>query len=271
MKLRDLSIAQMWWMRRSCMQRRWFHGGGRGAEDLSEVVALTKRRGFVFPGSSIYGGFANQYDFGPLGAQLKKNIQDLWWKSFVLQQPNCHGLESSVLMNPKIWQASGHVDNFVDPLVECKQCDARFRADNVLKFRGISMEEAASLEDIALALEEVKDGPCPCGKLKACDWSEPRQFNLLFETRVGPVEARDGDSKVYLRPETAQGAYVNFQHVYSTMRQQLPFGIAQTGKSFRNEISPGSFIFRTREFDQASLGIFVCANWRRRSRLVTVL
>ena len=200
---------------------------------MEKIVSLCKRRGFVFPGSEIYGGLANSWDYGPLGVELKNNIKQLWWKRFVQQRDDVVGLDAALIMNSKVWEASGHVATFNDPMVECKKCHKRFREDQVA--------------DINL-----KDNPCTTGKH---EFAEARQFNLMFKTHIGPVES--DSNLVYLRPETAQGMFVNFKNVLDTTRKQLPFGIAQIGPAFRNEITPGNFIFRTREFEQMEIEYFV--------------
>ncbi len=197
-------------------------------DDLNKIVSLCKRRGFIFQSSEVYGGLNSCWDYGPLGAELKRNIKDLWW-SEMTRRSNIFGLDASILMHPRVWEASGHVENFTDPLVDCKKCKQRFREDKI----------------------ETK-GKCPaCGG----ELTEARLFNLMFKTFMGPVE--DSSAVVYLRPETAQGIYVNFLNVQGSMRQKLPFGIAQIGKAFRNEITPGNFIFRTREFEQMEMQFFV--------------
>jgi len=203
------------------------------APDLMDrIVSLTKRRGFVFQSSEIYGGTGSVWDYGPLGADLKRNVKDAWWRSMVHSRDDVEGLESAILMHPKTWEASGHVDGFTDPLVECSNCHRRFRADHA----------------------SVAKGQCPtCGTKDV--FGEPREFNLMFRTFMGPVQ--EDASLVWLRPETAQGTYVNFLNVQGTARQRVPFGIAQIGKAFRNEITPGNFIFRTREFEQAEMQFFV--------------
>jgi len=200
--------------------------------DLMErVVNLCKRRGFVFPSSEIYGGFRSTWDYGPLGVLLKRNVKDAWWRSMVQLRDDIVGLDAAILMAPRVWEASGHVETFADPLVDCRNCKERFRAD-----------------------ELPASGACPnCGAKN--QFTEARQFNLMFRTWAGPVE--DDASLVYLRPETAQGIFVNFQNVQTTTRKKIPFGIAQIGKSFRNEITPGNFIFRTREFEQMEMEYFV--------------
>jgi glycyl-tRNA synthetase len=200
-------------------------------EDLMDrIVSLAKRRGFVYPGSEIYGGLANCWDYGPLGAQFKKNLKDLWWRDMVVRREDIVGLDAAILMHPRTWEASGHVAAFSDPLVDCRKCKQRFRAD------------------------EVEPGaPCPQGG--SHDLTEVRQFNLMFKTHMGVIE--DATSEVYLRPETAQGIFVNFKNVLTTSRQKLPFGIAQIGKAFRNEVTPRRFTFRTREFEQMEIEYFV--------------
>jgi glycyl-tRNA synthetase len=195
---------------------------------MDTIVSLAKRRGFVFPSSEIYGGFSSTWDYGPLGVELKRNIKNLWWRDMVQLRDDIVGLDSSILMSPLIWQASGHLTEFTDPLVDCKVCKHRFRAD------------------------QIEGDRCPdCGG----ELTEVRQFNLMFKTFVGPVQ--DDAAVAYLRPETAQGIFVNFFNVQQSMRRKLPFGIAQQGKAFRNEITPGNFIFRTREFEQMEMEYFV--------------
>lgn len=218
---------------------------------LEDIVSLCKRRGFIFPGSDVYGGLSGTWDYGPLGVQLKRNIMNLWWKMFVDDADNMYGVDAAILMNQKVWQASGHVDTFTDPLVECSNCKGRFRAD------------------------KIDTSKCPtCGKTGT--FGEPKQFNMMFETHIGAVgdlgfrsqdvkeskvgEARgklDDTSLVYLRPETAQGIFTNFKNVVDTFYPDLPFGIAQQGKAFRNEISPRDFVFRSREFEQMEVEYFV--------------
>jgi len=196
--------------------------------DMEKLVSLCRRRGFIFPSSEIYGGLSSCWDYGPLGVELKRNIKDAWWRAMVQQRDDMAGLDSSILMHPQVWQASGHVEGFSDPLVECKGCHRRWRSD------------------------ELGGDKCPeCGG----ELTEPRLFNLMFKTFVGPVE--DEASVVYLRPETAQGMFVNFENILNTTRKRLPFGIAQIGKSFRNEVTTGNFIFRSREFEQMEIEFFV--------------
>ncbi|HET8656293.1 MAG TPA: glycine--tRNA ligase [Longimicrobiaceae bacterium] len=209
-------------------------------QDLMEkLVSLAKRRGYVFQSSEIYGGTGSVWDYGPLGVELKRNVKEAWWKSMVHERDDIEGLDASILMHPRVWEASGHIAEFTDPLVECRNCHRRYRED-------ILQAEAGTKE-----MAEIR---CPsCGVTG--QWTEPRQFNLMFKTFMGPVE--DESAVVYLRPETAQGIYVNFLNVQTTARQRVPFGIAQIGKAFRNEITPGNFTFRTREFEQMEMQFFV--------------
>ena len=198
--------------------------------DLDTIVSLAKRRGFIFPSSEIYGGFGGFWDYGPLGVELKRNVRDAWWRSMVQERPDVVGLDAAIIMHPNVWVASGHVKNFIEPLVECKQCRRRFRADHL----------------------ETGTKVCPeCGG----ELGDERMFNTMFKTFVGPVE--EDASVAYLRPETAQGIFVNFKQVQTTTRKKLPFGIAQSGKAFRNEITPGRFTFRSREFEQMEVEYFV--------------
>ncbi len=263
------------------------------APDMAKIVSLCQRRGFIFPSSEIYGGLSSCWDYGPLGVELKRNVKEAWWRANVLQRDDVVGLDSSILMSPKVWEASGHVQGFSDPLVECKACNQRFRADHVWvlaindighNLQGyISTLEPAKMirkaADYAKKLpkhlqvpeaemakrfgkknllsnmtSEIATVPCPVcdvvGKL-----TEPRQFNLMFKTHMGPVEEQY--NAVYMRPETAQGIFVNFQNVLNSTRKKLPFGIAQIGKAFRNEITTGNFIFRSREFEQMEIEFFV--------------
>ncbi len=218
-----------------------------------EIVNYAKQYGFIFQGSEIYGGLANTWDYGPLGRELKENLRRAWWKKFVQENPYNYGLDSAILMNPEVWVASGHVTNFNDPLVDCKACKSRFRADRLVEehTKGAITGDGWSNEELEnyLIANEIK---CPkCGKQ---DFTSIRKFNLLFETHQGVTE--EAKAKVYLRGETAQGIFVNFLNVQRSMRTKLPFGICQTGKSFRNEITPGNFIFRTREFEQMELEFF---------------
>jgi glycyl-tRNA synthetase len=204
---------------------------------MDKLVSLSKRRGFIFQSSEIYGGTGSVWDYGPLGVELKKNLKDQWWKAMVRMRDDVEGLDAAILMHPKTWEASGHVAGFSDPLVDCKTCKGRFRADK--------------LED-ARCPQKPSKRP---GEAEQCQLTEPRMFNLMFRTFMGPVE--ESASTVYLRPETAQGIFVNFLNVQQSTRQKVPFGIAQIGKAFRNEITPGNFIFRTREFEQMEMQFFV--------------
>ncbi|MBN8190995.1 glycine--tRNA ligase [Bacillus sp. NTK074B] len=223
---------------------------------MEQVVNLAKHRGFVFPGSEIYGGLANTWDYGPLGVELKNNIKKAWWKKFVQESPYNVGLDASILMNPQTWVASGHVGNFNDPMIDCKQCKTRHRADkiieNALEEKGIEMiVDGLSFEKMEEIIKE-HDIACPdCG---SHDFTDIRQFDLMFKTHQGVTES--STNEIYLRPETAQGIFVNFKNVQRSMRKKMPFGIAQVGKSFRNEITPGNFTFRTREFEQMELEFF---------------
>ena len=196
--------------------------------DMDKILSLSKRRGFVFQSSEVYGGLGSTWDYGPLGVELKRNVKEAWWRSVVSERDDVVGLDAAILMHPRVWEASGHIENFSDPLVECRQCNRRFRED------------------------QLDTDRCPeCGG----DLTEPRRFNLMFRTFMGPVE--DSSNEVFLRPETAQGIFVNFQNVQTATRKKLPFGIGQIGKAFRNEITPGNFTFRTREFEQMEVEYFV--------------
>jgi glycyl-tRNA synthetase len=206
---------------------------------MDKLVSLAKRRGYVFQSSEIYGGTGSVWDYGPLGVELKRNVKEAWWRTLVDERDDIEGLDAAILMHPRVWEASGHVAEFSDPLVECRNCHRRYRVDILLAESGAA---------------DLPSAQCPsCGK--TAEWTEPRQFNLMFKTFMGPVE--DDAAVVYLRPETAQGIYVNFLNVQSTARQRVPFGIAQIGKAFRNEITPGNFTFRTREFEQMEMQYFV--------------
>jgi len=198
--------------------------------DMEKMVSLCKRRGFIFQSSEVYGGLSSCWDYGPLGVELKRNIKEAWWRDMVRERDDMVGLDSSILMHPKTWVASGHVAGFADPMVDCKQCRQRWRAD------------------------DTTDGKCPCPDCGG-ELTEPRMFNLMFKTFFGPVE--EEAAAVYLRPETAQGIFLNFANVMDTARKKLPFGIAQIGKAFRNEITPGNFTFRTREFEMMEIEFFV--------------
>ncbi len=224
---------------------------------MEKIVALAKNRGFVYPGSEIYGGLANTWDYGPLGVEFKNNVKRAWWKKFVQESRYNVGLDAAILMNPRTWEASGHVGGFADPLIDCRECKARFRADKLIEdYMKESGQEQVPVDGWSneklegyIAEHAIK---CPeCGK---SNFTGIRQFNLMFKTFQGVTE--DSKSEIYLRPETAQGIFVNFKNVQRTSRKKIPFGIAQIGKSFRNEITPGNFTFRTREFEQMELEFF---------------
>ncbi len=217
---------------------------------MDQVVALCKNRGFVYPGSDIYGGLANTWDYGPLGVELKNNVKRAWWKKFVQECPYNVGLDSAILMNPQVWVASGHVGNFSDPLMDCKSCKTRHRADKLIEDTGV-IPAGWSFEKMKAYIDE-QDIRCPqCGER---NFTDIRTFNLMFKTFQGVTE--DAKNELYLRPETAQGIFVNFANIQRTSRKKVPFGVAQIGKSFRNEITPGNFTFRTREFEQMELEFF---------------
>ncbi|MCX7046089.1 MAG: glycine--tRNA ligase [Candidatus Sumerlaeota bacterium] len=256
---------------------------GEQALTMDTIVSLCKRRGVIFPGSEIYNGLGGTFDYGPIGAELKKNVKNAWWRAMIYERNDIEGLDAAILMNRETWVASGHVQNFSDPLMDCRQCKKRFRADNMGRFRILFVKDGAEHDpDIEInaetweeavekavkknkrAFDEYFAGAphtlkpaypknCPsCGTANSL--TDPRQFNLMFRTFIGPVA--DEASEVFLRPETAQGIFVNFQNVMTSMRRKLPFGIAQIGKSFRNEITPRNFIFRTREFEQMEVEFF---------------
>lgn len=215
-------------------------------EKMEKVVSLCKRRGFIFPGSDIYGGLANSWDYGPLGHQLKQNIKKAWWKFFVQERADMVPMDTAIIMNPKVWEASGHLQNFSDQLVECKKCHHRFRTDHLLEAKGLEPKyDKEPVQD----LSQVRCPDCE-GEL-----TEPKSFNLMFKTFLGTNE--DTSTTAYLRPETAAGMFVNFKNITNTTRRRLPFGIAQIGKNFRNEITPGNFIFRTREFEIGEFEYFI--------------
>ncbi|MCL2356830.1 MAG: glycine--tRNA ligase [Defluviitaleaceae bacterium] len=220
-------------------------------KSMEKIVALAKSRGFVFPGSEIYGGFANTWDYGPLGVALKNNVKNAWWKKFIQESPYNVGVDCAILMNPSVWEASGHVGGFSDPLMDCRSCKERFRADKLIEDHKGDGADGWSNEKMKAYIDENKL-PCPkCGKH---DFTDIRQFNMMFKTFAGVTE--DKQTTVYLRPETAQGIFVNFKNVQRTTRKKIPFGIGQVGHSFRNEITPGNFTFRTREFEQMELEFF---------------
>ena len=218
---------------------------------MDKIVALCKGRGFVYAGSEIYGGLANTWDYGPLGVELKNNVKRAWWKKFVQESPYNVGLDSAILMNPETWVASGHISSFNDPLMDCKSCKARYRADNLI-------EEVAGVSADGWPNEKLKEyieeNHLKCPKCGAENFTDIRKFNMMFKTFQGVTE--DSKAEIYLRPETAQGIFVNFKNIQRTSRKKIPFGVAQVGKSFRNEITPGNFTFRTREFEQMELEFF---------------
>ena len=237
--------------------------------DLDKLVSLSKRRGIIFPSSEIYGGLASVWDYGPVGVEIKRNIKDLWWKSFVSEREDILGFDASILMHPNVWQASGHLDSFSDPLVECSETGKRYREDNIFivekEDKGKKQLFSIEANDIEDAKNQIKyklaeitnlkdyeedNPPSPEGGIL----SEPRMFNLMFKTFMGPLE--NENATIYLRPETAQAMFVNFINVFNSSRKKIPFGIAQQGKSFRNEITPGNFTFRTREFEQMEMEWF---------------
>ena len=223
--------------------------------NLEKIVALAKNRGFIFPGSEIYGGLANTWDYGPLGIELKNNIKRAWWKKFIQEQIFNFGIDSSILLNPEVWNASGHLNNFSDPLIDCKNCKSRFRADHLIEnfLKEKDIKENINGWDNKKLFDFVCENNIKCPECGANNFTEIRNFNLMFKTFMGVT---DENKIIYLRPETAQGIFINFNNVLRTTRKKLPFGIGQIGKSFRNEITPGNFIFRTREFEQMELEFF---------------
>lgn len=218
---------------------------------METIVSLCKNRGFVFPGSEIYGGLSNSWDYGPLGVEFKNNVKRAWWKKFVQENPYNVGLDSAILMNPEVWVATGHVGGFSDPLMDCKECKTRHRADKLIEDATGENADGWSNEKM---LEFIKEKDIRCPKCDSANFTDIRQFNLMYKTFQGVTE--DAKSEIYLRPETAQGIFVNFNSVQRSTRRKLPFGIGQIGKSFRNEITPGNFIFRIREFEQMELEFF---------------
>jgi len=246
---------------------------------MEKVIGLCKRRGFIFQDSEIYGGLANTWDFGPLGVELKNSIKKLWWERFVERRDDVFGIDTALIMNPKVWEASGHLENFSDPLVECKKCHQRFRGEQISGADALPKERILERKKLGHAADFRIDPNAVCPNCGAADFAEPQSFNLLFRTSIGPIDdyslvVRFWDkstseeekeaikrmmdkSRAYLRPETAQGMFVNFKNILDTMRPRLPFGIAQIGKAFRNEITPGNFVFRTREFEMMEIEYFV--------------
>ena len=222
------------------------------ALDMEKLIAHAKNNGFVYQGSEIYDGLANTWDYGPLGVELKNNIKRAWWKRFIQESPYNVGIDSAIFMNPRVWEASGHIGNFNDPLIDCKKCGKRHRADKLIEAYDPNMHaDGMEPEEMMAYIREHNIGCPDCG---GHDFTDIRKFELMFETSMGVV--KDAKSTVYLRPETAQGIFVNFKNVARTTRKKVPFGIGQIGKSFRNEITPGNFIFRTREFEQMELEFF---------------
>ena len=223
---------------------------------MDKIVALCKSRGFVYPGSEIYGGLANSWDYGPLGVEMKNNVKRAWWKKFVQESPYNVGLDSAILMNPETWVASGHLGGFSDPLMDCKVCKTRHRADKLIEDyvaqNGLDDNPAGWTDEEMLAY--IKEHHITCPSCGSSDFTDIRKFNLMFKTFQGVTE--DSASTLYLRPETAQGIFVNFKNIQRTTRKKIPFGVCQVGKSFRNEITPGNFIFRIREFEQMELEFF---------------
>lgn len=224
-------------------------------DSLKPIVALCKRRGFIYPGSEIYGGFANTYSFGPYGALLKKNIKDLWWKTFVQNRRDMVGLDGPILLHPKAWQASGHLEGFNDALIDCKTCKSRFRCDHLIEEM---LHEDADGLTVEQMTDKVKTSHLKCPKCGAEDFTEARHFNLMFHTHMSKTGA-DGDV-AYLRPETAQAIFLDYKNIVDTMRVKIPFGVAQIGKAFRNEITPGNFVFRVIEFEQMEIEYFIREN-----------
>lgn len=218
---------------------------------MDKIVSLAKRRGFVFPGSEMYGGLANTWDFGPLGVELRNNIKAAWWRTFVHMRDDIVGMDGSILLNPRVWEVSGHVDEFNDPLVDCRVCRSRYRADDLIEQKLSTRVEGLSSEDLSKIIAE-NEIACPnCGNR---DWTQVRPFNLMFETHIGPVD--ETAKAVYLRPETAQSIFMQYRNILQASRQKIPFGIAQIGKAFRNEVTPSNFIFRVLELEQMEIEYF---------------
>lgn len=220
---------------------------------LEELVSFLKDQGFIFQGSEIYGGLANSWDYGPLGVLLEKNIKDLWFKKFIQESIYNVGLDSCILMNKQVWEASGHLSNFSDPLIDCKECKTRYRADKLIDDFTKGSVNADKFSDKEL-IDYINEHKIKCPNCGKCNFTDVRKFNLMFKTNQGVIES--SKNEIYLRPETAQGIFINFKNVMRSLRKKLPFGIGQIGKSFRNEITPGNFIFRTREFEQMELEFF---------------
>lgn len=226
---------------------------------MEKLVALARQRGFIFPGSEIYGGLANSWDYGPLGVELKNNVKKLWWKKFVQESPYNVGMDTAILMNPSVWEASGHVGGFSDPLIDCKSCHSRYRADQLIENWAKENDKVIQTEGLSNAdlLMCISENKIECPSCKSHEYTDIRKFNLMFKTFQGVTE--DSSTEIFLRPETAQGIFVNFRNVQRSTRKKLPFGICQIGKSFRNEITPGNFTFRTREFEQMEMEFFCTA------------
>ncbi len=223
---------------------------------MEKIVNLCKGRGYVYPGSEIYGGLSNAWDYGPLGVEFKNNIKRAWWQKFIVESPYNVGLDAAILMNPKVWVASGHVGGFSDPLMDCRECKARYRADKLIEDFMAEKGESETVDGWSneKMLSYIRENEIPCPKCGKHDFTDIRKFNLMYKTYQGVTE--DSSSEIYMRPETAQGIFVNFKNVQRTTRKKIPFGIGQIGKSFRNEITPGNFIFRIREFEQMELEFF---------------
>ena len=220
---------------------------------MEKLINLCKNYGFVYQGSEIYNGLANTWDYGPLGVELKNNIKKLWWQEFVQNEENNVGIDSSILLNPLVWQASGHLQGFVDPLIDCKECRSRFRADKLIE--EFNQEIIVDGWDHQKIYEYIMENKIICPNCQKLNYTEIRDFNLMFKTNMGVIE--NENNTVYLRPETAQGIFINYKNIMRTSRLKVPFGVGQIGKSFRNEITPGNFIFRTREFEQMEMEVFV--------------
>ncbi len=248
-------------MKKDSQKDNQIEGSRSASNGMEKIVSLAKRRGFVFPGSEIYGGLANSWDYGPLGVELKNNIKNVWWQRFVHRRDDMVGIDAALIMNPKVWEASGHLKEFSDPLVECKKCHNRFRADQDGKNFAINISKIEEGKSSGHGVKTHQviyqiSGNCDvCGASAEENFTVPTKFNLMLKTFLGPVE--DEKAIVYFRPETAQAMFVDFKNVLDTSRKTLPFGIAQVGKAFRNEITPGNFIFRTREFEQMEIEYFI--------------
>ena len=221
------------------------------APNIETIVSLAKRRGFVFPSSELYGGLGSAWDYGPLGVELCNNVKQAWWRWMVYERDDMEGLDSSIILNRLVWKYSGHEDTFSDPLVDCRECNGRFRADKLELPSALAQSVGGNIAEL------IRDKKIKCPNCQSTNLTEPRPFNLMFKTHVGAMGEEDPSSLVYLRPETAQGIFINFANVLTTSRRKLPFGVAQIGKSFRNEVTPGNFIFRTREFEQMEMEYFV--------------